>query len=364
MIYEKKYIQFNDFVFGLYDIVNGDDEPIQYKGSSTAYSYTHGSYRPLKNSYLYVSEKQVNMTITLNTKKLPCEQRLHYVKFFEQELGRPGRLWAIKNNELIWAFAAVNNIRPVKNHKQWQVVYDIEFVIPDGIWHKADKLKTFLMPYDPCLFMDDCKGFKDIDPCEKFKVMNEDCCLSCIEKTSQKAKKEDCSCCCDERVCNTDALCFHTDELQKFYGCDVPYRMVYDCAKGEEFFGDPYLGQKLCKARSCDGIIAGRLYSETDIPTEGVDIIITGRVKDVEIEINDNVNVIKGEYDGLRVTPSGDVYTKTECCETLLDPSVWSVPKGMNYGWTVNPRNNRIIIRTNTCCDRNCVYISDDAITT
>lgn len=365
MIYEKKYLQFNDFVFGLYDIVSGDDEPIQYKGSSTAYTYTHGSYRPLKNSYLYVSEKQVNMTITLNTKKLPCDQRLHYVKFFEQEIGRPGRLWAIKNNELIWAFAVANNVRPVKNNRQWQVVYDIEFIIPGGVWHKADKMKTFLLSYDPCTFMDDCKGFKDINPCEKLGLSDDKgCCDICAEKTAKEARKDECACCCDELVCNTDALCFHTNELQDFYRCDVPYQIVYSCQKGEEYFGDPYLGEKMCKAESCEGIIAGRLYSDTDIPTEDIEIIIVGHTKNVEIEINDNANIIKGEYDGLRITSSGDVYAKTECCETLLDPSVWSVPYGMNYGWTINPRDNRIIIRTNECCEMVCVFISHDAITT
>lgn len=369
MIYEKKYIQFNDFVFGTYDLVSGDDEPIQYKGSSTAYSYTHGSYRPMKNSYLYVSEKQVNMTITLNTEKLPCEQRTDYVRYFEQELGKLGRLWAIKNNELIWAFAVANNVRPVKNHRKYKVTYDIEFLIPGGVWHKADKLKTFLVPYNACTFMD-CKGFEKHDDCPSVKGSG-DCCSDCIDKKMREGQRERCDCCEEGMLLENMALCYHKNELQEFYGCEPPYQVVYDCEQAELFSKEKAFGTKLCVDSACDdSIISGRFYSETDIPTEEMTITIIGDMKNPWVTINGNTNVINGEYGGrLIIHGNGDVYyQKDECCEPqILPPSVWSIPGNMDYGWTIHPRMNSITVHLNKCCAKNglaCVYIDHDAITT
>ena len=234
MFYEKRYLQFNDLVFDGYDMISDYDEPLQYKGSSTATSYGHGSYRAFKSDYLYVSERQVNMTITLKLKKIPCEYRQFYVQFAEQELGKPGRLWAIKNNTVLWAFAAVNNMRPVNNGRKDEVVWDIEFVIPGGVWHKADKAKTFLLPYDVCLLME-CKGFEQYDPCPPLPSEDGDCCQSCLDRKQLEDIRERCYCCCDDDLKADMALCYHQDMLQSFYGCDVPYQLVYSCEAAEKF---------------------------------------------------------------------------------------------------------------------------------
>lgn len=365
MYYEKRYLQFNNLVFDGYDMISDYDEPIRYKGSSTDYSYGHGSYFPLKADYLYVSEREVNMTITLKLKKVPCEYREFYARFAEQELQRPGRLWAIKNNEILWAFAIIRNIRPVNHLAQDTVIWDVEFVIPGGVWHKADKLKTFVLPYDVCLFME-CKGYKKIDPCEEKEQKTGDCCVDCInDKAIKEANFDDrCFCCCVDQICNDMALCYHTKDLQGFYSCDTPYQLVYDCQKAEMYFGDPYLGTKLCTKDNCSNIIAGRFYSETDIPTQGVSIFIDGVMNNPAITINGNTNVIKGEYEALQINSDGSVYEVTECCENLLDPSVWSIPSGMNYGWTIYPQENSIIVDLGACCKKSCVYIQHDAITT
>ena len=363
MIYEKRYLQFNELVFDGYDMISDYSEPVSYKGNSQPYSFGHGAYRPLKANYLFVNERQVSMTLTLKTKKVPCEYRQFYVRFAEQELGKPGRLWAIKNNEIIWAYASATNIRPIANNRKDEVTYDIEFVIPGGVWHKADKLKTFVLPYDPCLFME-CKKFRSIDPCAEKKTSG-DCCLDCVNaKTMREAeKREDCGCCCDEQLCNDMALCFHTDELQAFYGCDTPYQLVYSCEKAELYNDGEPLGQKLCTKDACSNIIAGRFYSETDIPTRGIGITLIGKLSNPSISINGNENYIKGEYDGLRIDADGSVYAHSECCDTLLPASVWGVPHGMDYGWTIYPQENRVIIDTGLCCGKSCIYIREDAIT-
>lgn len=368
MYYQKRYLQFNDLVFDGYDMISDSDEPIQYKGSSTTYSYTHGSYRAFKSDYLYVSERQVNMTITLNLKKIPCEQRQFYVQFAEQELGKPGRLWAIKNGEVIWAFAAVNNIRPVDSGKQNEMIYDVEFVIPDGVWHKADKQKTFVLPYDICALMD-CKGFKDYDPCANSCI---DCCDSCIEKKALIARRERCDCCCEGDLTEDMALCYHQNELQKFYGCDTPYQLVYSCETAEKFNKERAFGQKLCVKDVCNqSVIAGRIYSNTDIPTENMTITLIGTMVNPRIEINGNANSIEGEYDGtLIIHSNGDVYYQecnNECCEPmLLEPKLWNIPTGNTYGWTLYPRLNSVIVEMNACCSQcglACIYIDHDGIT-
>ena len=363
MYFEKRYLQFNDLVFDGYDMISDYDEPLQYKGSSTAYSYGHGSYRPFKADYLYVSERQVNMTITLKLRKVPCEYRKFYVQFAEQELGRPGRLWAIKNNTILWAMAAVNNIRPVNNNKKDEVVFDIEFVIPGGVWHKADKSKTFVLPYDVCSLMD-CKGFEEFSEC--------DCCPSCDDRKLYKSMRDRCGCCCEEDLTKDMALCFHLDELQNFYGCDTPYQLVYSCETAERFSNEKALGQRLCVNDICsDSVISGQIYSDTDIPTENVTITLVGDMKNPWITINGNTNIIEGEYSGkLIIEPSGDVYYQecdAECCDPeLLDPSVWTIPSGNTYGWTIYPQLNSVTVYMNACCSEcgaQCVYIDHTAIT-
>ena len=368
MYYEKRYLQFNDLVFDGYDMISDYSEPIQYKGSSTAYSYRHGSYRAFKSDYLYVSERQVSMTITLKLRKVPCEQRKFYAQFAEQELGKPGRLWAIKNDEILWAFAAVTSINPINNGRKDEIVWDIEFVIPGGVWHKADKLKTFVLPYDVCALMD-CKGFEEYDPCAQ---TCDNCCNSCLEQKLLKERKERCDCCCED-ITEDMALCHYKDKLQAFYSCDVPYQLVYSCETAEKFNRERAFGQKLCVDDGCEqSVIAGRIYSDTDIPTENFTITIIGDMKNPWIKINGNTNIIEGEYSGtLTIESSGDIYYQPcndECCEPeLLDPSVWVIPSGNDYGWTIKPQQNSVVVNLNACCSQcglACVYIDHTPITT
>lgn len=355
MIYERRYVQFNDLVFDGFDMISDWDGEVSFKGSSTEISYGHGSYRPFKRNYLYVSERNVSMTITLNMRKLPCDQRRFYVRFAAEELAKPGKLWCVKNGELLWAVAAADSISENFSGSQDKLVYNINFVIPGGIWYKADKQKTFLTPWNVCAFMD-CKGYKVIDNCN--------CCDNCTDKLIQNT---DCACCCDDAITEGMMLCHHLDDMDKFYGCEVPYQIVYDCDKAMCFNKEKHLGQRICVQDICDaGVIAGSLYSETEIPTEDVGLVITGNMVNPWITINDNTNIITGEYDGtLFIEPSGDVYyQKNDCCEPeLVDATVWTIPEGNTYGWTINPGNNTVSVYTNTCCPgASCIYVQYDAI--
>ena len=368
MIHDKRYLQFNNLVFDGYDMISRSDETTDFKeGGLSEYSFTDGSYFPLKSERLFTKAKSVSLVLKLHTKKVPCEYREFYVRFAEQELVRAGKLWAIKNGEVMWAYASVRSKHPIATNEPFKVEYDIEFTLPEGIWHKADKMKTFVLPYNVCTMME-CKGFEPYDPCQGLST-DGDCCDVCEDKKFWEDYRERCFCCCVDEITEDMALCYHQKELQAFYGCETPFQLVYDCEHAEKFKKNDYLGQRICANDICDTpIITGRFYSDTDIPTKDVKVTIKGKFKNPWITINGNTNIITGEYDGaLIVEPSGDVYYQAnECCEpTLLDPSAWVIPSGMDYGWTVYPQWNSIRVNLNDCCGSGlaCVYIEADSIT-
>lgn len=364
MYYDKRYLQFNNLVFDGYDMISSTDEQVTYKeADAQSYSFAHGSYMPYKSDYLLVNAGSVSMTLTFHMRKIPCEDRPWYLNFIDQELGRPGKLWAIRNGEVIWAYASVRSKHAITTGEANKAEYDIEFTLPEGIWHKADKQRTFVLPYNVCTMME-CKGFEKHDPCADNYM---DCCSGYSERKWWEDYRDRCFCCCVDQITEDMALCYHTSELQKYYSCDTPFQLVYDCDHADKFNRDNHLGQKLCVKDLCDeSVIAGRFYSDTDIKTDDVTITIEGKVKNPWITINGNTNIIKGEYDGtLRIEPSGDVYyQESECCEpTLLDPSVWEIPCNMDYGWWVYPQINTIKVNLNACCGLACIWIDADAIT-
>lgn len=155
MYYDKRYLQFNNLVFDGYDMISSTDEQVTYKeANSQSYSFTHGSYMPYKSDFLYVNSGSVSMTLTFWLKKIPCDDRPFYLKFVDQELSRPGKLWAIKNGEVMWAYASVRSKHPIVTGEPFKAEYDIEFTLPEGVWHKADKQRTFVLPYNVCTMME------------------------------------------------------------------------------------------------------------------------------------------------------------------------------------------------------------------
>lgn len=349
-----------------------DDYSASFKTFDEEYSYIHGSYYPLKKPYAIVKMTRASFTITLDMLGIPCEERPFYVRFALGELMKPGRLWAVKDGRLIWAWAVITNYREDKNDREDTFSIDVSFDLPEGIWHKADKQKTFIVPFDPCDFME-CYDFHDVQPC-----IPEGHCCHCAEPVLGKTKcypteVTGCCGCGREYACDCDcdsvekehALCYFGD-YEALYNCTPEYRVIYNCAASDKFFGDfvsdERRGQKICG--SCD-IASGIVYSDTDIPTENVTLYLRGQLHNPYIEINGNGNVIKGDYDGvLEIRPDGSVYAyKDGCdCDEPLPTYVWSIPPGMEYGWTINPGNNRITVDGGTCCTY-CAWVEVDAIT-
>lgn len=346
MRYKRHYIQFNDLVFDEYDMVGENDSSTSFKVSDSEYSFGNGSYSPMKAERNYVAAGSVSFTLTLRMNKLACDERKYYRRFAVSELSKNGRLWAVQDNTLIWAWGRVTSLS--EGGGTDRVELDLDISLPEGVWHKADKLRTFLVPYNRCEFMD-CYGYKDLDPC--------DCCSPKVESPQD--------CCCD---CPTKemALCYHKD-LQDLYDCDLKYKVVYDCLSGEDYFGfenGVHIGQKLCTEYN-GSLISGQFYSDTDIDTD-VKITLIGTFSDPYIEVNGNGNFIEGDFTGqLSINPNGEVYYLDEngCEEELLDVSAWKIPSDMTYGWTVHPGNNSLLIETHNCCGFVCAFVEDDPLT-
>lgn len=357
MIYERHYLQYNELVFDQYDMVEAESSSVSFKQFDSEYGFTHGSYSPQKQRGGLIKASSLSLTLKFEVNKLPCSQRPYYMDFVKTQLTTQGRLWAVENNTLIWAFAEIVNFDMQYTGKRDYFEVDVNFFLREGFWHKADKQKTFLLPYDVCDFMD-CYPYHDINPCSDGN------CCNCNEPPQDPI----CECC--DCLSKEMALCYHTKEMQNLYAiCGSGYRFVYDCEAADRFFDDFYgaehPGQKFCSG--CEGgYISGLLYSDTDIPTDGIKITLHGKFKNPRININDNANIISGTYDGvLEIFPDGSVYYNSEGCEGCTDPlavSKWVIPEGNTYGWTVNPGNNKFMVDINECCI-SCAYVEVDART-
>lgn len=362
--YEKKYIQYNDLVFDGYEMLGDYDAPsVSFKTNPQPRSFTHGSYSPFKERTFLAEEFNISLTIHLKEKKLPCEARPFYRQFVIEKLSQHGKIWAVQGKELLWAYATVTSYGEMIERLNGQLTIDVDFLIYEGIWHKADKQKTFLHPYDLCTFME-CYNYKEYQPCRDADVYNECCdCLTEIPKPQNDRYCCDCDC---DQVTKDMALCYHLDELEDVYKfcSNFGFRVIYDCEAAERFFN--LMGQKLCTDSCNNGMLAGRIYAETDIPTDGVSITLVGKMHNPYVEINGNGNWIAGDYDGrLRIDPNGDVYYENNgCCEgDPLPPDVWHIPSDMNYGWKVVPRYNRVVVNLGACCGKACAYFNIDNLT-
>ena len=263
MNYTRGYVQFNNLVFA--DMVKDADGSVSFKGDSQAYSYGHGAYRPFKSNYNFADAQSVSMTIILSMKRLPCEYRPFYPRFVRSELSRPGKLWAVEGNELLWTNAVVTSISTNMSSRKDELELDIDFELYDGVWRKANRQNTFLIPYDICSIFD-CKEYLTKQPCppletdfnccadcvsadrgvtvdaDGYLVIDPDSCSSCVTVSGgyidlkagggkPAPKKESCECCCGDELTQDMALCYHLEDLQDYYTCYAPFQIVYDCKR-------------------------------------------------------------------------------------------------------------------------------------
>lgn len=349
MKFYRRYVQFNDLVIDGYDmLVDSDSTNVSFDIVRHDYTFKNGDYAPLKSRVPRIESTTVGFTLRLAMKKIHCDLREFYRRFVVEQLSKAGKLWAIQNNELIWAYAIPQSYsEPTMNIRKGELEIDVELYLPQGVWHKADKQRTFIQENDVCEFLR-CLDYQKYNPCCD--------CASCV-------KTHEC-CCCDE-LTKDDALCYNEDLLQKMYDdCRDGYRIRYDCQAAERLFTDevnPYLGQRICRDPLEDAIIAGQIYVEGDIPTQTYRIILNGPGHDIRITINGNTNVLKGDYEGpIIIDSSGNII---DGCGKEISVDKYQIPEGNVFGFTFYTGWNSVIIEPNECCIMQCVYFQIDNLT-
>lgn len=366
MIYTRRYVQYNDLPFDNYEMLRSwDDSTTKFKQESSQYSYKNGSYTVFKSPTMLVEKTNVSMSVLLEMKRLACDRRTSYRKFVIDEISKPGKLWAVQNGELVWAYAYPDNYSEASQVSIAEsLVIDIDFVLYEGIWHKASAFTTFLEEYDLCDEMEDRPTY---DQCADYKERNKDCCFDCF---TGELTRTTCNCTTDYGCeCNKErkSIC-DIDIANTFYGygCDSSgYRIVEDCSKFETENKDP-IGTKF-RAAPCSNYLSGKIYANTDVATTDYEIVIVGTFHNPYVEVNGNGNVIEGDYTGsLKIRGDGTIWILNgDCGWQELPVSALVIPEGMELGFTFNPGWNFFKIDAGEC---NCnytltAYINIDNIT-
>lgn len=351
----RTYVQYNDLVFSSADTIESASYRVSTKGDSHEYSFGHGSYDPEKAEYLFMTEGSLSLTINMNYRLFRKEDRKHIGDYMKLNLVKSGRIWAIQDDKLLWAYARPTEFSEVYEYFKDHYSMDVDFRLREGYWHIADLKNVFLVPYDNCNFTDDY-DFREINECE-------DCCTSC-----PKDHEERCASCLDDcgNLCEQDSACsMSKEELNNFLKCGKSYKIVYNCNRANQLFGEKTLGTKICKKDICESVIAGKFYSDSVLPTTLVTVTLTGKWQDPIININGTKKMIKGDYDGrLTMYPNGDVTYlegEDECCPEIeldLDDIVLL----NDFSFTVHQGMNRITVEGG-CCEMACAYINVDSLT-
>lgn len=342
----RKYVQFNDLVFYPY-VMDSDDTDVNFDISKSSYTFRNGDYAPLKNRTPRIESSTVGFTMEFNLKKMACDLREFFRRFVVEQLTKAGKLWAVQGSELMWAYAIPESYsEPTQNLYRNTLEVDVQLYLPQGVWHKADKQKTFIQDFDVCEFLR-CYDYQTLNPCCD--------CGTCVSKPKVQ-------CCCCDSLQKEDALCNRKLDVYD-EKCVPEFIIKYDCERAKALFTDevnPYLGQRICRDFG-DDVIAGQVYYEGDIPSTDYKIYLNGGGENIWITINGVSNYLKGEFDGpVIVSSDGTVYN--ECGETY-PADTYQIPEGNKFGFTFYPGLNSVIIEPNDCCDMQCAYFQIDTLT-
>lgn len=347
----RQYVQFNDLIFESEEMLQKAETSISTKVNTTSLSYIHGDYVPFKSESMLLEAQDVSMTLKFDYRLYRREDRRYIGRWASMNLLKQGKLWSIKDGRLMWAYAYVDSMSESYEKYVNSFSIDVSFKLYEGIWHFADPLTTFIIPYDTCNIMD-CLDFDDdYDSCVS-------CCVDCL-----KGNDDTCSCACDCDLKEDYSLC-SWDKNKLFHGflnCGHSFKIVIDCVKGNELYGDKTKGIKLCKEDYCDSMIAKIITSRTVLPTTSLEVIVSGKWQDPIIDINGNKMQIHGDYDGiLRIDKSGEVHYSCSECSEEEDIPIGNI-KADSLGFVINNGQNRIVI-SGSCCKMGCAWIKVDEI--
>lgn len=349
----KKYVQLNDLVINDYELESADLSG-STKTETQEYSFGHGSRLIAKDDQQHVTEQDLSMRLDINYRKLSNDQKTHFKDWIKLNILKVGRIWAIEGDQLLWAFMAVTDWGEPYELFRGYMSIDLDIVIYEGVWHKANPRKTFFEPYDTCNFLE-CLDFQDQEDC--------DCCLDCIQPVPQPCLKCQCEC---EFLDESYSLCAMKEEItEDFYSeCGPTHRIIYNCEKGDHIWGEQEMwGIQICKEDYCDEAIAGSFYSDTVVKSKAT-IRLTGKWQDPTIEINNKRIQIMGDYDGMLILyKTGDVYYSKDCCNepVKVDLELIKILDGY-LGLPIRHGTNYVYV-TGGCCKMGCIYIDVDSIT-
>lgn len=354
----KKYLQFNDLVIDNYDMLGSANESVEFKTQNHSYSYGDGAYTAFKSDTAFAQPKSLAMTLNLNRRKLKCNEYNMYIEYVQSNLMKPGKLWAVQGEQLLYAYAYITSFAETYTTNQHSIAYDVNFILYEGVWHVANPLKVFLKPFDPCVF-DDCNEYYHSDGCENY-------CPTC-PTVPEQTKCPKCECECGYLTADNSFCSMKKEAVSAFYNtCNSSYRIMYNCKAAAKVFGDESLwGKQICSTNEHYSIISGRIYSGTVKNTENVTIRIVGNFKDPMIEFNGRTMIVKGSYNGMLViTPSGEVYftVGAECDMRYVTPDNIVIPEGNDYGFVAHHGNNTLFIQNLNCNSRSCAYVDIGAV--
>lgn len=399
-VYTRRYVQYNDLPFDNYEMLRSwDDTTVKFKQESSSYTFKHGSYVAFKSEEMLVEATSVSMSILFELRRLPCDKRVMYRKEILDKISKPGKLWAIQNGELVWAYAYPSNYSEAASVSiADSFMVDIDFTLYEGIWHKANAYTTFLEEYDLC---EDMEYKKTTDQCKEYlERKNFNCCNDCLPDLKPSKGKCECECKAEEKdfcgcaVCtdytreckctppgtttlfeddccgcrkNRKNLC-DVDIASVFYGvsgCSTTgYKIVEDCSSYTNETGEP-IGTKV-RGEACNNYMSTKVYANTDVDTTDYEIVVTGVFHNLYVEVNGNGNVIEGDYEGsLKIRGDGTAWILNDCGWSELPASVITIPEGNELGYTFHHGWNNFKVDAGDC---NCVktltaYINIDNIT-
>ena len=353
----KRYVQFNDLVIDSADMLTSASYKQDTKTETEEYSYGHGSYYRLPRPMQFLTEAELSITLHIDYRRVPREQRKFLKSFINMQLLKGGKIWAIQDNQLLWANAFVSSFGEEYTHYKGFYSVDVDFVLPDGIWHIADRQSTYLVPYDSCNFLDEY-DFREQENCADCgcnncgiaEPNNDMCWDACLEKENSL---------CSIYGNNGNGI---ENIYTIFQNCGISYKIVYDCESAKRLFNGN-LGVKLSKEDVCKSVIAGRVYSRTILDSDNVEITLTGHWQNPTIQINDTTMTIDGEYDGtLKIHADGTVeYADKDCCKyEYVDLDNVHMD---DYSFTIHHGENKVIVDGGCSCSSGSIYIKAEEFT-
>lgn len=277
-------------------VTRGAELSGDYKIDTSPYLLKHGAYYSgsFEKQSLLMGEQDLSLDLELPFIHLTRIQALNYNAYIQYNLSKEGRLWAVDTGgKLIWAFAVPKH-PPYSDYEIREGRYlriNMDFVLPEGVWHIANTDNVFLEPYDMC-------DFKNIleSPCDH------DC------NALQQCSNVECTVCkgitANMSWCNT---CYSPYDT-----CHNPYRIIYNCAMAQTLLGAKTQGQTFNK--DCE-FLTGCFCSNGTHPSP-MKLVLHGQYKNPTVTVNDIKIDIEGDYDGeIAFMPNGDIYyTRYDSC--------------------------------------------------